>query len=51
MTKLLSFFVAFCFGVTLKTLQVGSGKMSVYYGAVCLKVAIGNEEWGMRSEE
>ena len=25
--------------------------MSVYYGAVCLKVAIGNEEWGMRSEE
>ena len=25
--------------------------MSVYYGAVCLKVAIGNEEWGMRNEE
>ena len=51
MTKLLSFFGAFCFGITLKTLQVGAGKMSVYYGAVCLKAAIGNEEWGMRNEE
>ena len=43
-TKLLSFLGAFCFGITLKTLQVGAGKMSVYYGAGCLKAAIGNEE-------
>ena len=25
--------------------------MSVYYGAGCLKVAIGNEEWGMGNGE
>ena len=25
--------------------------MSVYYGAGCLKVAVGNGEWGVRSGE